>query len=157
MTAMRCAGPKRRGLPSLERLMPDKNTDAGPSLEPAPDHLLRHAAPPGLKRWGKTALVAAVAVAVLGIGWRLWQARNTTAWTDDQAIQTVQLVTLPKTKGGGGLNLPGDIQAFTSAPIYAQASGYVRKWYFDIGARVKKGQLLAELDTPNLAGQSEQA
>jgi len=137
--------------------MPDKNPDAGPSLEPAPDHLLRHATPPGLKRWGKTALVAAVAVAVLGIGWRWWQAHNTTAWTDDQAIQTVQLVTLPKAKGGGGLNLPGDIQAFTSAPIYAQASGYVRKWYFDIGARVKKGQLLAELDTPNLAGQSEQA
>jgi len=137
--------------------MPDKNPDAGPSLEPAPDHLLRHATPPGLKRWGKTALVAAVAVAVLGIGWRWWQAHNTTAWTDDQAIQTVQLVTLPKAKGGGGLNLPGDIQAFTSAPIYAQASGYVRKWYFDIGARVKKGQRLAELDTPNLAGQSEQA
>ena len=44
------------------------------------------------------------------------------------------------------------MQAFTSAPIYAQVSGYVQKWYFDIGAKVKKGQLLAETaTTPGLA------
>ena len=135
--------------------MPDKNPDAGPS-EPAPDNLLRHSTPPGLKRWGKTALAAAVAIAVLGIGWRLWRAHLTEVWTDDQAIPTVQLIELPKVASGGGLNLPGDIQAFTSAPIYAQVSGYVKKWYFDIGTRVKKGQLLAELDTPDLAGQAAQ-
>jgi len=69
----------------------------------------------------------------------------------------VQIIKLATNKKGGALNLPGEVQAFTAAPIYAQVSGYVRKWYFDIGARVKKGQLLAELDTPNLAGQSEQA
>lgn len=138
--------------------MPDKNPDAGPSVgDPSPEYLLRHSTPPGLKRWGKAAVGAAIAIAVLGIGWRMWNAHTTEAWTEDQAIPTVQLVTLPKVTKGGGLNLPGDVQAFTSAPIYAQVSGYVRKWYFDIGARVKKGQLLAELDTPNLAGQSEQA
>ena len=134
--------------------MPDKNPDAGPS--PASDKLLRHSTPPGLKRFGKTALVAAIVIAVAGIGWRLWRAHETAAWTDDQAIPTVQVIK-PSTSKTGALNLPGEIQAFTAAPIYAQVSGYVRKWYFDIGAKVKKGQLLAELDTPNLAGQSEQA
>ena len=137
--------------------MPDKNPDAGPSMgETAPETLLRHSAPPGLKRWGKTALVLAIAIAVAGIGWRLWQAHVTAAWTDDQAIPTVEIIK-PSTSKTSALNLPGEVQAFTAAPIYAQVSGYVRKWYFDIGSKVKKGQLLAELDTPNLSGQSEQA
>jgi len=69
----------------------------------------------------------------------------------------VQVIKLGGTKTGGALSLPGDVQAFTNAPIYAQVSGYVKKWYFDIGAPVKKGQLLAELDTPDLAGQAAQA
>jgi RND family efflux transporter MFP subunit len=135
--------------------MPDKNPDAGP--QPVSEQLLRHSTPPGLKRWGKTALAAAVAIAIVGIGWRLWRAHTTEAWTDDQAVPTVQVIMPAANKKGAVLNLPGEVQAFTTAPIYAQVSGYVRKWYFDIGARVKKGQLLAELDTPNLAGQSEQA
>jgi RND family efflux transporter MFP subunit len=136
--------------------MPDKNTDAGPN-DPVPVELLRHETPPGLKRWGRTALAIAVAIAVVGIGWRMWRAHNTEAWTDSQAIPTVQIIKPGSSKTGGALNLPGEVQAFTTAPIYAQVTGYVRKWYFDIGARVKKGQLLAELDTPNLSGQAEQA
>jgi RND family efflux transporter MFP subunit len=118
--------------------------------------LLRHRAPPALRRWGRIAVVAAVAVAMLGIGWRLWKSHSTAAWTDDQAVQTVQIIRVGGKGAAGALNLPGDVQAFTSAPIYAQVSGYVKKWYVDIGAPVKKGQLLAELDTPDLAGQSAQ-
>jgi len=136
--------------------MPDKNTDAGPN-DPVPVELLRHETPPGLKRWGKAALAVAAAIVVVGIGWRMWRAHNTEAWTDDQAIPTVQVIQPGSNKTGGVLNLPGEVQAFTTAPIYAQVTGYVRKWYFDIGAKVKKGQLLAELDTPNLSGQAEQA
>jgi RND family efflux transporter MFP subunit len=137
--------------------MPDKNPDAPVDSGRAPEHLLRHTTPPELKRWGKLAVVAAVLIAVAGIGLREWRAHTTQTWTDDQAILTVQIIKLGSTKAGGALNLPGEVQAFTAAPIYAQVSGYVKKWYFDIGARVKKGQLLAELDTPNLAGQSAQA
>ena len=136
--------------------MPDKNPDAG-THEPAPEELLRHTAPPGLKRWGKIAIVVALVIAVAGIGWRLWRGHATAAWTDDQAVQTVQIIKLGGARTAGALNLPGDVQAFTNAPIYAQVSGYVKKWYFDIGAPVKKGQLLAELDTPDLAGQAAQA
>jgi len=136
--------------------MPDKNPDAG-THDPAPEELLRHTAPPGLKRWGKIAIVVALVIAVAGIGWRLWRGHATAAWTDDQAVQTVQIIKLGGARTAGALNLPGDVQAFTNAPIYAQVSGYVKKWYFDIGAPVKKGQLLAELDTPDLAGQAAQA
>ena len=135
--------------------MPDKNHDMGP-VDPQPNQLLQYSAPAGLKRWGKMAVVAAVAVAVLGIGWRMYKNHTTAAWTDAQAVPTVQIIKLKSPKTGSTLTLPGDVQAFTSAPIYAQVSGYVKKWYFDIGAPVKKGQLLAELDTPNLAGESAQ-
>ena len=138
--------------------MPDKNSDPGPlfdSERPAPDALPGHKAPPALKQWGGPALVAALIVVAAVTGWRWWQDR-TAAVTDEQAAPVVQIIKLSKKGAGGALNLPGDVQAFTSAPIYAQANGYVKKWYFDIGAHVKKGQLLAELDTPSLAGQSAQ-
>ncbi len=137
--------------------MPDKNPDAGPQHQPTREELLRHKSPPGLKRWGMIAAAGALAVAAVGIGIRLWNSHQTAQWTEDQAVQSVQLVKLQPEKEGAVLNLPGDIQAFTAAPIYAQVSGYVKKWYVDIGAPVKQGQLLAELDTPDLAGQVQSA
>jgi RND family efflux transporter MFP subunit len=142
--------------------MPDKNPDAGPGMEtvkdPGPEELLAHRMPPSLKRWGKGAAVIALVVAVVGIGWRFWKSHVTAQWTDDQAIETVQVIKL----GGGGktngvLNLPGDVQAFTEAPIFAQVSGYLQKWYFDIGARVKKNDLLAQIDPRPYQAALEQA
>jgi RND family efflux transporter MFP subunit len=53
--------------------------------------------------------------------------------------------------------LPGNTQAFTDSPIYARTSGYLRRWYFDIGGRVKKGDLLAEIETPEVDQQLQQA
>jgi len=55
------------------------------------------------------------------------------------------------------IELPGNTQAFTEAPIYARTSGYLKQWYFDIGAHVKRGELLAEIETPELDEQLEQA
>jgi RND family efflux transporter MFP subunit len=55
------------------------------------------------------------------------------------------------------IELPGNTQAFTEAPIYARTSGYLKQWYFDIGAHVKRGQLLAEIETPELDEQLGQA
>jgi RND family efflux transporter MFP subunit len=125
--------------------MPDTNPDAGP-CDPAPHNLLRHTAPPGLKSWGRTALVVSVAIAAVGIGWRLWKSHNTAQWTEEQAAPTVQIIRLSNTKNGGLLNLPGDVEAFANAPIFVQVSGYLQKWYFDIGSRVKKNDLLAQID-----------
>jgi len=53
--------------------------------------------------------------------------------------------------------LPGNIQAFVDAPIYARTNGYLKKWYFDIGAHVKQGQLLAEIESPEVDQQLQQA
>jgi RND family efflux transporter MFP subunit len=141
--------------------MPDKNPDAGPAVEavkdPAPEELLAHRVPPGLKRLGKGAAIAALVVAVAGIGWRFWKGHVTAQWTDDQAIETVQIIKLSGSKTDGSLNLPGDVQAFTTAPIYAQVSGYLQKWYFDIGAKVKKNDLLAQIDPRTYQAALEQA
>jgi RND family efflux transporter MFP subunit len=136
--------------------MPDKNPDAG-THDPAPDELRRHTTPPGLKRWGKIAVIVAIVIALLGIGWRMWKSNTTAQWTDDQAVPTVQIIKLAKAKTGGMLNLPGDVEPFTNAPIYAQVSGYLQKWYFDIGAKVKKGDLLAQIDPSTYQPALEQA
>ncbi|HVV29036.1 MAG TPA: efflux RND transporter periplasmic adaptor subunit [Rhizomicrobium sp.] len=125
--------------------MPDKNSDAGPT-DPRPEELLRHQMPQGLKRWGRLAVIAAAVIALAGMGWRIYRSHQTASWTDDQAIPTVQVIRLDKSGKGGALNLPGDVQAYTNAPIYAQVSGYVQSWHFDIGAKVKKGDLLAQID-----------
>jgi RND family efflux transporter MFP subunit len=53
--------------------------------------------------------------------------------------------------------LPGNIQAFIDAPIYARTNGYLKRWYFDIGVRVKQGQLLAEIESPEVDQQLQQA
>ena len=53
--------------------------------------------------------------------------------------------------------LPGNIQAFSDAPIYARTNGYLKRWYFDIGAHVKRGQLLAEIESPEVDEQLKQA
>ncbi|OJU11827.1 MAG: hypothetical protein BGN85_07800 [Alphaproteobacteria bacterium 64-11] len=115
--------------------------------------MLRHHRPAGLKRWGVIVLAGAVAIALIGIGLRVWRGMETREWTDDQAVPTVQVIRLAPPGKGGALNLPGDIQAFINAPIYAQVSGYLKAWHVDIGTPVKKGQVLAELDTPDLDGQ----
>ena len=124
--------------------MPDKGLSAGPRNS-RPD--MQHQEPPsGLKRWGRLAVTAVIVVAVLGIGWRWWNGRNAAEATEDSAVPTVQVIKIKIAKNGGNLALPGDLQAFASAPIYAQVSGYLQKWSFDIGAHVKKGDLLAQID-----------
>jgi RND family efflux transporter MFP subunit len=101
---------------------------------------------PGTRNWGRIAGMGAIALAVFGIGWWLWNGRSAEQETEDQSVATVQVITLKIAKTGGDLTLPGDIQAYASAPIHAQVSGYVQKWFFDIGAKVKKGDLLLQID-----------
>lgn len=71
--------------------------------------------------------------------------------------EVVKVVHPTKGSEGQAIELPGNTQAFTDAPIYARTSGYLKQWYFDIGAHVKRGQLLAEIETPELDEQLDQA
>ncbi len=148
--------------------MPDRNPDPGPSSDrgahtapshhgPSREELLAHNAPRGLKRGGIVAAGALVVVAILGIGWRLYSGHETSNWTKDQLIPTVSVIKLAPAKTGGALTLPGQLQAFTNAPIYAQVSGYVQKWFVDIGTPVKKGQLLAQIDPRTYQAALDQA
>ncbi len=74
-----------------------------------------------------------------------------------QAIQTVNLIKPASADNTSRLELPGRLDAFIRAPLYARVSGYVTKWNFDIGAKVKAGQLLAEIEAPDLDQQLLQA
>jgi RND family efflux transporter MFP subunit len=80
------------------------------------------------------------------------QARN-----NEAARVLVEVVHPQPSTGVVHLQLPGQAMAFTDSPIVAQTSGYLKKWYFDIGARVKKGDVLAEIDTPEVDQQLAQA
>jgi len=77
--------------------------------------------------------------------------------TEEAAIPTVAVVFPREGAPTQEIVLPGNTQAFSDAPIYARTSGYLRHWYFDIGAHVQKGQLLAEIETPEIDQQLQQA
>src|SRR5262249_22227459 len=68
--------------------------------------------------------------------------------TAQAAIPTVHVVYPTDSAPDEEIVLPGNTQAFTDAPIFARTNGYLTRWYFDIGAQVKQGQLLAEIETP---------
>jgi RND family efflux transporter MFP subunit len=96
----------------------------------------------------RTMILAALvfaAVAATGLVVRFAHAGETRAWTQKQAVPVVQLITL-HAANGGNVTLPGQAQAFYTATINAQVTGYVQRWYSDIGASVKTGQLLAQID-----------
>src|SRR5246127_2147207 len=105
-------------------------------------------------------LVAAIVVALLvasGIIPRLRSRRALAAETSELAAPTVLVIQPKRGAPSQEIVLPGNIQAFVDAPIYARTSGYLKRWYFDIGSHVKQGQLLAEIETPELDEQLEQA
>jgi RND family efflux transporter MFP subunit len=77
--------------------------------------------------------------------------------TASAAVSVVNVVSPKPTTATQEIVLPGTTQAFTDAPIFARTSGYVKRWYFDIGARVTQGQLLAEIETPEVDQQLQQA
>jgi RND family efflux transporter MFP subunit len=104
-----------------------------------------------------TVLIIAVVLALLGIVPRMRAQAVLAQETHAAAIPGVAVVH-PKTgTGSQELVLPGTIQAFVDAPIFARTSGYLKHWYADIGARVKKGSLLAEIESPEIDQQLNQA
>ncbi len=102
-------------------------------------------------------LVAVGALLSSGI-WSRVKARTTVkAETDQVALTAVSVVSPKQTAPAEEIILPGNVQPFITSPVYARTNGYLKKWYFDIGAHVKKGQLLAVIETPEVDQQLEQA
>jgi len=115
------------------------------------------------KRSRKPWIVLAVAVtavaALLGSGiWSRVKADATLrAETTQAALPAVSVVSPKRTAPADEIILPGNVQPFITSPIYARTNGYLSKWYFDIGAHVRKGQLLAVIETPEVDQQLQQA
>jgi RND family efflux transporter MFP subunit len=111
------------------------------------------------RRWLVPLIAAAIFAGLLvsGIRSRMGEHAALRAATDAMAVPSVSVV-LPKAASPAQeIILPGNIQPFISSPVYARTDGYLKKWYFDIGAHVKAGQLLAEIQTPEVDQQLAQA
>jgi RND family efflux transporter MFP subunit len=103
------------------------------------------------------ALIVAATLLIWGI-WSRVSARKTLSVETAQVARTAVSVVSPKpTTPAQEIVLPGNVQPFISSPIYARTNGYLRKWYVDIGTRVKQGQLLAVIDAPEVDQQLEQS
>jgi RND family efflux transporter MFP subunit len=103
------------------------------------------------------ALVAVGALLSSGI-WSRVKARTTLkAETAQVALTAVSVVSPKQTAPAEEIILPGNVQPFITSPVYARTNGYLKKWYFDIGAHVKQGQLLAVIETPEVDQQLQQA
>lgn len=110
-----------------------------------------------LKRVGIGAALVALAVVGVGTMSRIGAVETLRETAAQTATPTVAVVSPSPAAGGGALLLPGSLQAFNSAPIYARTNGYVRRWLVDIGDHVKAGQTLAVLDAPEIEQQLAQA
>src|ERR1700726_3664900 len=138
---------------------PEPETIEARPLQPSADGFHSR---PGARR--RTAIViAAAAIAVLalviysGIHSRAVAESRLTQRTQEAAVPTIAVVFPREGAPTQEIVLPGNTQAFSDAPIYARTNGYLKHWYFDIGAHVQKGQLLAEIETPEVDQQLQQA
>ena len=102
-------------------------------------------------------LIAVVALLVSGIWSRVRARTALNKVTDQSAVTAVSVVSPKATAPADEIILPGNVQPFITSPIYARTNGYLKKWYFDIGAHVKQGQLLAIIETPEVDQQLQQA
>ena len=118
---------------------------------------LEHRAPRKKNRYLWGLLVVALVLATWGEAHRVVARNALRQKTTREATQTVVTVAPTRSALGEELVLPGAVQAYSEAPIYARTNGYLKSWLVDIGTPVKKGQLLAEIDTPEVDQQLAQA
>jgi RND family efflux transporter MFP subunit len=124
---------------------------------PPPDRNPSRAVPHKVALIGTGFALLAIAVVAYGLGSREAQNARLRNVTEAQAVPTVALVAPSHIENSAGLDLPGRLEAYITAPIYARVPGYLKSWKHDIGAKVKAGAELAEIDTPDLDQQLMQA
>jgi RND family efflux transporter MFP subunit len=103
-----------------------------------------------LRTAGLIALAAALVAVAVGVAVRWRHQAAVEQWTAERAVPVVSFVRPQPDGASSRLILPGDIQAWFEAPIYARVNGFLKNWYFDYGARVKAGQVLADIEAPDL-------
>jgi RND family efflux transporter MFP subunit len=122
-----------------------------------PDPIASQSMKHRLRQAGVAFGLLAIAVVAYGLGSRGSQSSHLHDLTEAQAVPVVAIVTPSHVENNAGLELPGRLQAYITAPIYARVPGYLKDWKHDIGEKVKAGELLAEIDTPDLDQQLKQA
>jgi len=127
--------------------------------QPLPLNIAEQTAKRPRKHWLALliALIVLSALLISGIWSRVRARAVLNTETAQAALPAVSVVSPKRTTPTDEVILPGNVQPYISSPIYARTNGYLRKWYFDIGARVKKGQLLAVIETPEVDQQLQQA
>ena len=110
-----------------------------------------------LRLAGAIAALVAIVIVAQGVITRAAEQSRLKDWTEAQALPTVAVVVPGNGMSNNGLELPGRIEAYARAPIYARVSGYLKSWKYDIGAQVKAGASLGEIETPDLDQQLLQA
>ncbi|GJH05740.1 efflux RND transporter periplasmic adaptor subunit [Paraburkholderia terrae] len=123
-----------------------------------------HALPPRHREWRRAKIAVVIVLILLAIGAlrtvvaNIMQSHSIAQTTQQNAKQYVDVVTPKQTDGSAAVTvLPGTLRGYVESPIFARATGYLLHWYADIGARVQEGQLLAELDTPEIDQELAQA
>jgi RND family efflux transporter MFP subunit len=122
-----------------------------------PDETRARTATRRLRIAGIVAALAALVIVAFGLVSRAAQYSHQHELTEAQSVPTVAVVTPTRVANHGGLELPGRLEAYIRAPIYARVPGYLKSWKHDIGSKVKAGDVLAEIDTPDLDQQLKQA
>src|SRR5437868_9542032 len=132
----------------------DKQQIAGETAPATPEM-----SKPSYKRWLGVGIALIVVASLLISG--IWSRVSARAALDREAAQAaltaVSVVSPKRTAPADEIILPGNVQPYISSPVYARTNGYLKKWYLDIGAHVKKGQLLAVIETPEVDQQLQQA
>src|SRR6201996_9562568 len=130
---------------------------------PARDTEDGHALPPRHQEWKRAKIAIWIVLVLLALGALrtvvadILQNRSVADTTQQNAKQYVNVVTPKQTDGSGNTLLPGTLRGYVESPIFARATGYLLHWYVDIGARDEQGQLLADLDTPEIDQELAQA
>ena len=130
---------------------------------PARDTEDGHALPPRHQEWKRAKIAIWIVLVLLALGALrtvvadILQNRSVAETTQQNALQYVNVVTPKQADGSGNTLLPGTLRGYVESPIFARATGYLLHWYVDIGAHVKAGQLLADLDTPEIDQELQQA
>jgi RND family efflux transporter MFP subunit len=110
-----------------------------------------------LRLTGICFVILLVAILAYGLASRAAQSSRLHTLTEAQAIPNVSVAEPSSEENRSGLELPGRLEAFIRAPIYARVPGYLKSWKYDIGSKVRAGEILAEIDTPDLDQQLMQA
>ena len=140
-----------------EQTVQANRTDVAPAHGDAPHAASSTENPGGIRAIGIFVTVALLVAIVYGLHLRSASEKGLSVATEEAAIPSVNVVHPVPGSKADDLALPGSVQAFTDTPIYSRTNGYLKKWYFDIGSRVRKGDLLAEIETPEIDQQLDQS